>query len=694
MRTTVENREVETSGLQEAKTFTFAAGAKAFKIFIDGIYSDKIRAIVREYWTNAYDAHILVGKGDVPFNCQLPNFLNPELIIRDFGPSVPHDRMMRDFTQAFLSSKDNSDDFVGALGLGRLSAFSYTDSFNVNTYIAKEKRSYVVFLNSGNIPELSLMSVTPTDEEDGFEVRFPVKTNDYVKFWRAAEFTSIGFVVKPVMMNDSIKYPEAVASGDTWSIYPFLSGVHAKQGCVIYPIDENIVNELGDFEAILSTKGLVIDYPIGSLDFSASREALGYNEQTRENLKKSFTGMFAKMVEDASQKISKAKTWAEAAAIIYELKSGGLHKSIIQNLMFNGKVIETRREIENETLKDHKVFLYAHSPKYSAKKFTLEYAPKVHFEPAKGSIVYAAKRGIPSITPRVVAHMRQVDGNYVYIIHYDDARGLERMRRIMGYPEVIDVASLPKPKVAPRKKKDAAKQGYVHCFLPTEGGTFHEGEVYIKDGGVYLTIERGIFEIFSGYVLSDLCSELKKIGDHTLEDLVAINPSQVERFEKNGWIEATSLIRDTVHRVYNTLDNQHTLFCSAAHTSNYAIGDVDILEKADFPNLLGKDHLFTKCVESSVALSAIIRASSGTNVKRIAIMSSTKILPVEPPELIEQKKLIVQLHECFPMLSLIENISHIFSEKGYWGYSEEKQKILLDYLKKEEYIEHKLALAA
>ena len=690
MRSTIQNREVETSGLQEAKTFTFAAGAKAFKIFIDGIYSDKIRAIIREYWTNAYDAHILVGKGDVPFTCQLPTLLAPELIVRDFGPGVSHERMMRDFTQAFLSSKDDSDDFVGALGLGRLSAFSYTDSFSVNTYIAGEKRSYVVFLNSSNIPELSLMSATPSEEEDGFEVRFPVKLADCSKFWRAAEFTSIGFSVKPIMLNQSINYPEAVLSNDLWSIYPFLEGVHAKQGCVIYPVDDKIVGELGDFEAVLSTQGLVINYPIGSLDFSASREALGYNSGTRLVLKSSFTQIRNKMVEDTLTEISKAKTWAEAASIFHGFKTAGLHRSILEKMVFNGKIIESRRKIYNSSLKYHKVILYAHTPKDSAKKFSLAYSSEVYFGPTDDSIVYAAKRGTLSITTRAIAHMREVNGYHVYIIQYDDLRGLERMRRIMGHPKIIDIASLPKPKVAPRKKKDASKEGYVRCFLPTNSG-FSEGEVLIKDKGFYLTIDRGVLEDFSSATIPALCIELKKIGNNTLEDLIAINPSQVKRFEKSGWIEASSLIKETVYKVFNTEKYQHNLFCAFAKISDYSIGSTTEIKENNVSDSLGQNHPFTKALSEYYKIEKKIQGYKMSHIITIARMSSIEILPIEPPEFVEQRNLISELYKEFPMLQVIANVTSLLTS----AYTDKNtKKILLDYLEKDVYKDCKLALAA
>ena len=696
MRNVIDQREVETSGLTESATFTFAAGAKAFKIFIDGIYSDKIRAIIREYWTNAYDAHALVGKLDIPFKCQLPTVFNPELIIRDFGPSISHEVMLRVFTKAFLSSKDDSDEFVGSLGLGRLSAFSYTDSFNVTTYLNKEKRDYVVFLNTNSIPELSLMSVTGTEEVDGFEVRFPVKTSDCFNFRRAAEFTSIGFTTKPIIANEEFTFPEIKMESSNWSICSYLTGAYAKQGCVIYPIDKSIMQELGNFEAILETKGLIIDFPIGSLEFSASRESLGYNEETRNNLKKVFTNIIGTMIADVEAELSKAKTWAGAALIIQRFKKNGLHSSLIKKLRFKGLAMVTSKEIINSTLKSHGVCLYTHSPKYNAKRFSLEYAPTVDYIPADTRIVYAAKHGTPSITPRVIMNFRKVGGDHVYIIHYADARGLERMRRIMGYPEVVHVETLPKPPVAPRQKRDATEVGYVRCFIPNESTnnpSFVEGETFIKDGGYYLTIDRGALEDFSSSVITALMLKLKELGNPILDDLVAINPSQVARFEKNGWKKANEIIRETVTTIFNKVEYQHDLFyCNSSH-SEYFFNDYEALSKMDFKGVLGSNHPLTNIVEKGLKIEEKVNKKY-SNLRDILRLSNVDIEALEPQESIDQKASIELLLLEFPMLKLMDNVEEIFKGRSYRINNPERLEILLDYLKKEEYEDIQLTLAA
>jgi hypothetical protein len=63
----------------EQSNYTIEASAKAFSILSDGLYSNKIRAVIRELSTNAYDAHVEAGKPKVPFNVTMPDRFNPHL---------------------------------------------------------------------------------------------------------------------------------------------------------------------------------------------------------------------------------------------------------------------------------------------------------------------------------------------------------------------------------------------------------------------------------------------------------------------------------------------------------------------------------------------------------------------------------------------------------------------------------------
>ena len=105
--------------------------AKAFSILSSGLYANKIRAIIRELSTNAYDSHVAAGCADRPFEVHLPTSLEPWFSVRDYGVGLSHQQVVNIYTTYFESTKTGSNDFVGALGLGSKSPFSYTENFGV-----------------------------------------------------------------------------------------------------------------------------------------------------------------------------------------------------------------------------------------------------------------------------------------------------------------------------------------------------------------------------------------------------------------------------------------------------------------------------------------------------------------------------------------------------------------------------------
>ena len=117
------------SNVGETGEFRIRNSAKAFSILSSGLYANKIRAIIRELSCNAVDSHVAAGKADVPFEVHLPTALSPWFSIRDFGTGLSHEQVTKIYTTYFESTKTDSNDFIGALGLGSKSPFSYTNNF-------------------------------------------------------------------------------------------------------------------------------------------------------------------------------------------------------------------------------------------------------------------------------------------------------------------------------------------------------------------------------------------------------------------------------------------------------------------------------------------------------------------------------------------------------------------------------------
>lgn len=128
---TAPTNEASLSNVKETGQFRIRNSAKAFSILSSGLYANKIRAIIRELSCNAYDSHVAAGKSTEKFLVHLPNTFEPYFSIRDYGTGLSHDQVVNIYTTYFESTKTASNEFIGALGLGSKSPFSYTDNFTV-----------------------------------------------------------------------------------------------------------------------------------------------------------------------------------------------------------------------------------------------------------------------------------------------------------------------------------------------------------------------------------------------------------------------------------------------------------------------------------------------------------------------------------------------------------------------------------
>lgn len=297
--------EAVLSNVGEIGEFRIRNSAKAFNILSSGLYANKIKAIVRELSCNAVDSHIAAGN-TTPFEVHLPTNLEPYFYIRDFGTGLSHEQVTSIYTTYFESTKTGSNDFIGALGLGSKSPFSYTDNFTVTAIKDGRKGIYTAFINDAGVPSIALMTEEQTTEPAGVEVRFAVASSmDFLKFQSEAKSVYKHFKQKPVIIGAKVDIQDKVY--ETKDVIP---GVHYTQdhqrsiaimGNIAYPIEaNNLGTGLGDLGKLLSC-GLEMHFDIGELDFQASREGLSYIPQTidaiRNKLQKlndALTGVLAK----------------------------------------------------------------------------------------------------------------------------------------------------------------------------------------------------------------------------------------------------------------------------------------------------------------------------------------------------------------------------------------------------------------
>ena len=266
--------------ITDATTFKMKSSRKAFQILSD-LYSDKPLAIVRELGCNASDSMTASGKKDQPFHIHLPNALEPWLTIQDFGTGISHQNIYDIYSTYFESTKTNTNDQIGCLGLGSKSPFCYTDNFSVTSIHNGEKRIYNAYFAENGNPTIALMSATPTNEKNGVAIQIPIKQKDFESFKNAVKTAFRYFDIKPTISGDSIVWYDetAVFKGDDWMFYDKTNSYEAFaiMGGVTYPVEHR---HLLDKYNIIIRKGIVMKFNMGELDFAPSREHLSYDDAT------------------------------------------------------------------------------------------------------------------------------------------------------------------------------------------------------------------------------------------------------------------------------------------------------------------------------------------------------------------------------------------------------------------------------
>lgn len=276
----------------KSKAFSITASPKVFKILSSDLYTNKIRAVVRELITNMIDAHALNGNPE-KFIIQVPGRLDPRFVCRDFGPGMSDFDIQGDdnspglYNSYFSSSKAESNDFIGGFGLGSKSPFSYTDTFSITSYHKGEIRGYVAYMD-GDGPQIkpTFVKEMGPDDKTGIEIVVPVEEKDFRNF--AYE---VFYIMRPfkdlAIINGLDREIDYFPDFDDYygvnpeRYWPDRGGLYAIYGGIVYPIDGVIRDRNW-----LSIRNEVnyIKFPMGSLDIAPSREALSLDDRTRKNI--------------------------------------------------------------------------------------------------------------------------------------------------------------------------------------------------------------------------------------------------------------------------------------------------------------------------------------------------------------------------------------------------------------------------
>ena len=302
------------SNLSDVRQFTIAGTDNIFQTLSSRLYTNPIRAIIRETVSNAIDAHIMANS-DEEIHLHLPSRIEPEFYVEDFGIGMDEETIFQVYTQYGNSTKGDSNTCIGGLGLGSKTPFSYTSQFTVVSCKNGIKNTYIAFLDDNGIPSISKVDSCDCDQP-GTKVSFPVNLNDLSSFYEEAVLTLLFSTQMPKLIGGDQRF---LSEANVSSLEEFLecrkavaentlleytehekavaiirnssynASILVEMGGVPYSVDSSEILGGDRWEGLLryfvNRNGrTVLHLPIGSVNIQSSREALQYTTKTKNTI--------------------------------------------------------------------------------------------------------------------------------------------------------------------------------------------------------------------------------------------------------------------------------------------------------------------------------------------------------------------------------------------------------------------------
>tara|TARA_Y100000361_G_scaffold32310_1_gene27014 strand:+ start:585 stop:2855 length:2271 start_codon:yes stop_codon:yes gene_type:complete len=300
-------------------------------------YSNTRLAVVREISANALDAN-LEAKSDRKIEVKLPTSMNPTFAVRDFGGGLSEEDVFGLYSKYGKSTKRDSNNYIGAFGIGKFAPLSYGDNFTCVSYHGGVKASYNVFVNEDDDTKIVQLHKEPSNEPSGLSIEVAVSEDDINEFKSVVQnffkFFSDEEMPKFLGVEDNfIEKEEKIleSKNDEWFIlqseqnYYSRHEAHVIMGRVAYPLDRhaiNVDNFLEDNQRnnqtsnivnnMLSMDGFYLRVPLGSVKLHHSRESLEYNKATQQKIVESLLRAVEEIQEIAKEKLADSEDLWEA----------------------------------------------------------------------------------------------------------------------------------------------------------------------------------------------------------------------------------------------------------------------------------------------------------------------------------------------------------------------------------------------
>ncbi|MFN7096189.1 MAG: hypothetical protein ACK4PR_01310 [Gammaproteobacteria bacterium] len=240
------------------------------------------------------------------------------------------------FTSLFVSTKEGSNNSVGAFGLGSKTPFAYTDSFTVIAVKDGISCTFSMYKDEDGLPMHAILGQKETDECNGVEIIIPINViSDRRAFSNAIVNQLHFFPTRPVITGSEYPVEWLPEPTDILVEYGRIkvfvnknNNSHTKydacavMGPVGYQINFSILMEKIPNHAKvirwLSNRQCRIYFNIGDISVTPSRENLSYDSRTLKAFNDAFNGFLDYIVKSYNDNMQGLKSPIERAKFLAE----------------------------------------------------------------------------------------------------------------------------------------------------------------------------------------------------------------------------------------------------------------------------------------------------------------------------------------------------------------------------------------
>ena len=564
--------QVQSAGIQSEAFFNVKQSniGHIFGILRNQLYSNKPLAIIREYCTNAFDAHVDAGIPNRPIEVSFPTAFKNSLTIRDFGKGLSESEVYEIFVSYGESTKRNTDEQVGMLGLGSKSAFCYVNDFTITSFHNGTKSVYLAYIDETNIGKISKIAEEPTSET-GLAIDIVIKTIDLSQFRDVAGSFLAEFNPQPIVKNDDRvvqtfqreNEKKYILSNDDYAVasWGYLDKSYVRMGNVSYPfhIDDLGLNS-SDYREIDCFRNLKVKLfaPIGSVVPSASRESLEFNAKTKAYIFEALKNIRQTVKAQLNQRFSLCQSYYQFA--LEYAKTYQIRDLCNVTVTYNGRDYKGYSDLSFNR-KDYPMIAEIQQVRSDARStFKVESSLTI-FEEQNIFVNYG------NVTKGSVRQRIMNSGNKLKMAYLLCFKSKADCDALTTHPEwqganFIDISTLPYTK-ANGKSAGAFEVSEVYSYCPHQNtlrNTWKSTPKSLKDSeGIYVEIKRflPVANHPNGQPIEDMDAFKELLGEaHSLgiriDNLYGVKYCDIDKLG-DGWIELTDYIQMAL---YNLSDDE------------------------------------------------------------------------------------------------------------------------------------------